>query len=129
MTTRQSIYIPGFKHKNPIPNACVVDGLLMSGIILGVDPATGDMPADVETQCANMFGHVRAILEAAGGTPDNIIKMTVWLRDHSQRKPVNDEWVKLFPEHDDRPARHAMPLVSEGPSLVQCDVTAVLSRQ
>lgn len=129
MTTRHSIYIPGFKHKNPIPNACVVNGLLMSGIILGVDPATGDMPADVETQCANMFGHVRAILEAAGCTPDNIIKMTVWLRDHSQRKPVNDEWLKLFPEHDDRPARHTMPLISEGPSLVQCDVTAVLSRQ
>ncbi|MGH8783187.1 RidA family protein [Paraburkholderia sp.] len=128
MARRKSIYLAGFKHKNPIPNACVIDGLLMSGVVLGVDPATGDMPATFEAQCANMFGHVRAIVEAAGGTPVDIIKMTVWLRDPSQRQPVNDEWLKLFPDHDDRPARHALPLTAEGPSLVQCDVTAVLPR-
>lgn len=128
MSRRKSIYIAGFKHKNPIPNACVIDGLLMSGVINGSDPVTGEMPAAIEDQCANMFGHVRAIVEAAGGTPADIVKMTVWLRDRSQRKSVNDEWVKLFPDHDDRPARHALPLASEGASLVQCDVTAVLRR-
>ena len=128
MTRRKSIYLSGFKHKNPIPNACVIDGLLMSGVILGTDPVTGEMPATIEAQCANLFSHARAIVEAAGGTPADIIKMTVWLRDLTQRQPVNDEWVKLFPDHDDRPARHALPLMAEGPSLVQCDVTAVLPR-
>ena len=128
MARRESIYLSGFKHKNPIPNACVVDGLLMSGVILGVDAATGEMPASIEAQCANMFGHVRAILQAAKGTTDDIIKITVWLRDPSQRKPVNDEWLAMFPDHDDRPARHALPLTSDGPALVQCDVTAVLTR-
>jgi enamine deaminase RidA (YjgF/YER057c/UK114 family) len=128
MPRRNSIYLSGFKHKNPIPNACVIDGLLMSGVILGTDPVTGDMPSTIEAQCANMFGHVRAIVVAAGGSPADIIKMTVWLRDLTQRQPVNDEWVKLFPEHDDRPARHALPLTTDGPSLAQCDVTAVLPR-
>lgn len=128
MGRRKSIYLPGFKHKNPIPNACVIDGLLMSGVILGVDPATGNMPATIEEQCANLFGHVRAIVEAGGGTPDDILKVTVWLRDLSQRQPVNDEWVKLFPDHEDRPARHALPLTADGPSLVQCDVIAKLPR-
>lgn len=127
MARRKSIYVAGFKHKNPVPNACVIDGLLMSGVILGVHPETGEMPTSIEAQCSNMFSHVRAIVEAAGGTPADIIKMTVWLRDVSQRQAVNDEWVKLFPNHDDRPARHALPLSAEGPSLVQCDVTAVLS--
>lgn len=128
MTRRKSIYLSGFKHKNPIPNACVIDGLLMSGVVLGTDPVTGEMPPTMEAQCANMFGHVRAIVEAAGGTTADILKMTVWFRDLSQRGPVNDEWVRMFPEHDDRPARHALPLTAEGPSLVQCDVTAVLPR-
>jgi 2-iminobutanoate/2-iminopropanoate deaminase len=126
MARRKSIYLAGFKHKNPIPNACVIDGLLMSGVILGTDPATGEMPATIEAQCANMFGHVRAIVEAGGGSPADILKMTVWLRDLSQRQPVNDEWLKLFPDHDDRPARHALPLTADGPSLVQCDVIAML---
>ncbi|VCU71654.1 RutC family protein [Pigmentiphaga humi] len=126
MTRRVSIYLPDSRHRNPIPNACIVNGLLMSGVILGTDPQTGEMPATIEAQCANMFAHVRALVETAGGTPDDIVKMTVWLRDPGQRKPVNDEWTRLFPHHDDRPARHALPLLAEGPSLVQCDVTAVL---
>jgi 2-iminobutanoate/2-iminopropanoate deaminase len=128
MSRRKSIYLPGFKHKNPIPNACVIDGLLMSGVILGTDPETGEMPAAIEAQCANMFGHVRATVSAAGGSSDDILKMTVWLKDVSQRQAVNDEWIKLFPDHDDRPARHALTLITEGPSLVQCDVIAVLPR-
>jgi enamine deaminase RidA (YjgF/YER057c/UK114 family) len=128
MGRRKSIYLSSFKHKNPIPNACVVDGLLMSGIILGVDPVTGKMPAEIEVQCANMFGYVKAILQEAGGTLDDVVKITVWLRDPSQREPVNNEWLKLFPEHDDRPARHALPLTSDGPSLVQCDMIAMLPR-
>lgn len=128
MPRRQSIYIPGFKHKNPVPNACVIDGLLMSGIILGVDPVTGEMPASLEAQCANMFGHVRAIVATAGGTAADILKLTVWMRDPTQRDALNAAWLELFPDHDDRPARHAMPLAAQGPSLVQCDVTAVLGR-
>jgi 2-iminobutanoate/2-iminopropanoate deaminase len=128
MTRRRSIYVEGFKHKNPIPNACVIDGLLMSGVILGVDPVSGELPQTVEAQCANMFAHVRAIVETGGGTLADIVKITVWLRDPSQRKPVNDEWLKLFPDPDDRPARHTMPLVATGASLVQCDVVAVLAR-
>lgn len=129
MPRRKSIYLAGFKHKNPIPNACVIDGLMMSGVILGVDPATGELPASIEAQCTNMFDHVRAIVHAAGCAPADIIKITVWLRDATQRHALNEQWLKLFPDHDDRPARHALPLTAEGPALVQCDVTAVLPRR
>lgn len=87
MARRKSIYISGFKHKNPVPNACVIDGLLMSGVILGVDPVTGEMPPTIEAQCANLFAHVRAIVEAAGGTTADILKITVWLRDVTHRVP------------------------------------------
>lgn len=127
MGRRRSIYLAGFKHKNPIPNAAVVGGLLMSGVILGVDPQTGEMPATLEAQCANMFVHLKATVEAAGGTMDDVVKINVWMKDLSARQVVNEEWLKLFPDHDDRPARHAHPLVAEGPALIQCDVTAVLA--
>jgi 2-iminobutanoate/2-iminopropanoate deaminase len=128
MSRRKSIYLSGFKHKNPVPNACVIDGLLMSGVILGTDPETGVMPDTIEEQVKNMFGHMCATVVAGGGGLADIIKVTVWLRDVTQRGPVNDEWIKLFPDHEDRPARHAQPLVAEGSSLVQCDVVAVLPR-
>ena len=41
MQRRRSIYLDGFGHKNPIPAACMIDGLLMTGIIYGQDPETG----------------------------------------------------------------------------------------
>lgn len=128
MARRQSIHIAGFQHVNPIPNACRIGNLLMSGVILGTDPVTGKIPPTLEEQCAHMFAHVKAIVEAGGGTTEDIIKMTVWLKDRSQRKPVNDEWLKMFPDEHSRPARHALPMNGDGPALVQCDFTAVIDR-
>jgi 2-iminobutanoate/2-iminopropanoate deaminase len=123
---RQSVYIGGFKHANPIPNACRIGNLLMSGVILGRDPVTGTMPKTIEKQCANMFAHMKAIVEAGGGTTDDIIKMTVWLQDRTQRAPVNAEWVKMFPDQQTRSARHSLQMDMDGGALVQCDFTAVI---
>jgi 2-iminobutanoate/2-iminopropanoate deaminase len=123
---RRSVYIGEFKHANPIPNACRIDRLLMSGVILGRDPGTGGMPPDIETQCANMFAHMKAIVEAGGGTTDDIIKVTIWLKDRTQRSPVNVEWMKMFPDEGSRPARHALQMEMDGGAFVQCDFTAVI---
>jgi len=122
---RKSVHIGGFKHVNPIPNACRIGNLVMSGVILGRD-ADGKMPESLEAQCANMFGHMKATVEAAGGTTDDIIKMTVWLKDRSQRGPLNAEWLKMFPDERSRPARHSQQSEMEGGTLVQCDFTAVI---
>ena len=126
MARRRSIHIGEFKHANPIPNASRIGHLLMSGVILGRDPVTAEMPASIEQQCANMFAHMKAIVEAGGGSTDDIIKMTVWLKDRSQRGPVNTEWLKMFPDEHSRPARHALQMDMEGGALVQCDFTAVI---
>jgi enamine deaminase RidA (YjgF/YER057c/UK114 family) len=75
-----------------------------------------------------MFAHMKATVEAAGGSTDDIIKMTVWLKDRSQRGPVNAEWLKMFPDEHSRPARHALPMDNmDGGALVQCDFTAVIN--
>jgi 2-iminobutanoate/2-iminopropanoate deaminase len=123
-TTRRSINVEGYSHVNPIPAASRVGNLLMSGVITGRD-ASGGMPASIEEQCANMFHTVVRIVEAAGGTSANIVKMTVWLSDPANREALNQEWIKLFPDSASRPARHTFPLGGGGNSLVQCDITAV----
>jgi 2-iminobutanoate/2-iminopropanoate deaminase len=126
MARRKSIHIGEFKHANPIPNACRIENLLMSGAILGRDPATGSMPQRIEDQSANMFVHMKAIVEAGGGTTSDIIKITVWLQDRTQGDPVNTEWLKMFPDEHSLPARHALQMDMEGGALVQCDFTAVI---
>ena len=71
----------------------------------GADPASAKLAATLEQQCAFMFLHMRQAVEAGGATVEDIIKVTVWMKE-LQRKPVNDEWVKMFPDpHRGRPAR------------------------
>jgi enamine deaminase RidA (YjgF/YER057c/UK114 family) len=123
---RRSINIESFGHVNPIPAACRIGSLLISSVISGRDRVTGGMPPTIEAQCAQMFRVVREIVESAGGTPANIIKMTVWLRDPGNRDALNAEWVRQFPDPGSRPARHTLPLIGGGDSLVQCDITAVI---
>ena len=122
---RRSINIPGFKHVNPIPNASMIGGLLMSGVILGVDAQTGKLPPDLKDQSANMFAHVRSILAEEGCTLEDVIKMTIWLKDPADRAALNEEWTKLFPDPASRPARHALPHQGGGDALILCDVIAV----
>ena len=87
MGRRQTFHVDGFSHKNPIPAACRVGPLLMTGLVNGMDPATGQLAGTLEAQCALMFLQVRRILEAAGGSVDDIVRMHVWLKDRSQREP------------------------------------------
>jgi enamine deaminase RidA (YjgF/YER057c/UK114 family) len=124
MKRRTSIHIAGFKHVNPIPNAARIGNMLMSGVIVGMD-SDGSLPSDITRQCSNMFAHIRSIVEQAGGTTEDILKITVWMKDPTQRGVLNDEWLKMFPDENNRPARHTM-LAAGGPALIQCDITAVI---
>jgi enamine deaminase RidA (YjgF/YER057c/UK114 family) len=123
---RTSIHVGGLAHANPVPAASRIDRFVFSGAITGRDPQTREMPADLSTQCANMFRHVRDIVEAAGGTTGDIVKMTVWLRDYRDRDALNEQWEAMFPDPDSRPARHALAATFDGDTLAQCDFIAVL---
>jgi len=126
MPKRQSVNFPGFSHQNPIPNASRIGNVMMSSVISGVDPGTRNLPAELPGQVANLFKHIRAAVEAAGGTPDNILKITFWMKDPTTgRAALNDEWVKMFPEAASRPARHTLSLGGGSQALVTCDFVAV----
>ena len=122
---RRSVYIDEFAHKSPIPNASRIGNIVASGLIRGVDPATGTFPPSVEQQSALMFAHMRRTVEAGGAKVEDIIKVTFWMKE-LQRKPVNDEWVKMFPDPASRPARQIMEVPMEPGVLVQCDFLAVI---
>ena len=127
MSRRQTYHVAGFSHANPIPAAARVGPLLMSGLVNGTDPATGKLAEGLEAQCACMFQQVRNVLAAAGGTPDQLVRMTVWLKDRSQRGPLNEQWLAMFPNADDRPARLSLEATGlTAGILVQCEITAYI---
>lgn len=128
MGKRQSINVPGLSHgANPIPAASKVGPLLMSGGVIGFDPATGDLPEDVAAQCANMFHWVRELCKAAGGSTEDIAKMTMFVADMSSRALINEHWVAMFPDEANRPARHTQLNPNmKAPMQIQCDIVAYI---
>jgi 2-iminobutanoate/2-iminopropanoate deaminase len=119
----------GLQHDNPIPSASRIGGLVATGSIFGKDPATGGKFVDgAEAQVAVMFANIRRVAEAAGGTPDNILKLEVWVKAPEYRKIVNQHWLVMFPDEHSRPARHTFidPDLA-GAALVQCSFLAVIA--
>tara|TARA_R110002167_G_scaffold49932_1_gene145931 strand:+ start:298 stop:687 length:390 start_codon:yes stop_codon:yes gene_type:complete len=126
MAKRQSVNFPGFSHANPIPNASRIGNIMMSSVISGRDPDGSGLPEDLAGQIVNIFKHVRSAVETAGGTPDDILRITFYVKDPAVGRPaLNEEWVKMFPDENSRPARHTLTLAGSGPNLVTCEFTAV----
>lgn len=106
---RRSIHVPGLGHgSQPIPVASVVGGLLATGGISGRDPVTNEIPEDPAAEVAQAFANLRAVLEAAGASPDDVAKVTVLVQDREVRQHINPVWVEMFPDHESRPARHTL---------------------
>ncbi|MDD2546358.1 MAG: RidA family protein [Burkholderiaceae bacterium] len=127
---RKSIYIEGFSHgNNPVPAATVMGHTLMTGAIFGTVCETGKVPEAAEDQCRLMFDNARRILEAAGGSFANVLKMSFFLRPETSRELLNTHWVAAFPDPDSRPARHVIVSTTLPASMaLQCDMVAHLDR-
>ena len=123
----RSIHVAGVQHGAPIPFGARVGNMIFSSGILGADPATGKIPEDLESQCEFAFGNMKAMVENAGGDISGIGKITVYMKDRSQRDAVNKPWLAMFPDEDDRPARHAIEYDAFPPGvLVQLEIIAVV---
>jgi 2-iminobutanoate/2-iminopropanoate deaminase len=126
---RRSIEVPGLRHGAlPIPVASVVGNLLVSGGINPVDPETGAVPDDTDAQVAAAFANVRRVLAAAGGSPEDVVKCTVFVRDRAIRPVVDKYWVEMFPDPASRPARHTLSADLQGNTQLQLEIMAVLGQ-
>ena len=129
MSGRMSIDVEGFNHGvQPIPAACRVGNVVMTGGIAGIDPATGTLPDDVAKQAELMFINLARILAAAGASMGGLVKMTVWVKVPEARTALNEQWTRAFPDARSRPARHT--LVNDhmpANMLIQCDGFAVIT--
>jgi enamine deaminase RidA (YjgF/YER057c/UK114 family) len=124
---RQVLRIPGVSHgNNPIPYGVRIGKMVFSGGISGQDPATSQIPSEPERQAALIFQHIRTLVEQAGGTTDDVAHVTVFLKDNKYRDNINVEWLKMFPDEENRPTRHTLIYELRGDAVMQCEIIAVL---
>ena len=95
------------QHHNPVPNAAILRGLLVTSGILGKRLESDDYPADKSEQTALVFRYLEVILDEAGATLEDVIKLDLYFADKGDRKLANEHWLRLWPDPTRRPARQA----------------------
>lgn len=123
---RRSIDIPNVRHTAPIPMGARVGNYVFSSGIMGANPATGEIPDDAQQQADFAFQNLRTFLEAAGAKPEDVGHITVYVKDNKYRELVNKPWLEMFPDEQNRPARHAVETNLARNMLIQLEVIAVV---
>jgi len=82
----------------PYSQAIDLGDLVFTSGQIPVDPATGAIAADVESQARQSLTNVRAILEAAGTDMSRVVKTTVFLADMNDFATVNAVYGEFFPQ-------------------------------
>ncbi len=130
MTTqrKRSIEVPGVSHgAAPIPMGARVGNTIFTSGIMGKDPATDKLAVDAADQARFAFQHLKSIVEIGGGTLADIGRVTVYIKDNSVREFINAQWVAMFPDPHDRPARHTLTYDLQHGMWLQLEAVAVVS--
>lgn len=106
----------------PYAQAVSVNGVVYSS---GQIPVTADgllVEGTIEEQTHQVFENVKAVLEAAESSLDQVIKATVFLTDMDNFVAVNDVYAEHFGSHT--PARSCVE-VSRLPKDVQIEIEVI----
>ena len=88
------------------------------------NPSTGKAPEGIEEQTRQVMMNLKNIIEAAGGTMDNVVKSTVHLRNLDDFAAFNKVYSSFF--NPPYPVRTTVGSALLGGILVEVDVVAEL---
>ncbi|MCL6565296.1 MAG: RidA family protein [Acidobacteriia bacterium] len=109
---RRVINLPGRTDTLPFSNAVLAgDTLYLSGTI-GIDPATGRPPANIEDEARLVLDNLKRVLEAAGMSMEDLVSVTVYCPDLSLYDRFNAVYRTYFAR--ELPAR---AFIGSGPLL------------
>lgn len=105
-------------------HAVVANGFVFVSGQGPVDPATGRMPDDFAGQVRQTLANLRTILEGAGSSLDDVVKINCYLSDVTRFREWNALYAEFFPAAP--PARTTVACQLNG-IQVEVDCIAVLS--
>ena len=109
----------------PYNQAIKAGGMVFCAGQVGLDPATGSLvDGGVDAQTRRTFENLRAVLEGAGTSLDNIVKTTVFLTDLADFTEMNDVYATYFTS--DPPARSTVQVAGlPGGASVEIEAIAL----
>jgi 2-iminobutanoate/2-iminopropanoate deaminase len=90
---------------------------------IGLDPASGEMAPDLAGQTKRALENLRAVLGAAGLTPADVVKVTLYLVDMKDFVAVNELYAGFFGNHKPARATVAVAALPKG-ALMEIDAIA-----
>jgi 2-iminobutanoate/2-iminopropanoate deaminase len=121
---RQPVSVPGLGHRDPLPLGVRIGDHVFSSVVTGDDPSGGPRP-EGRAQIDQAFRNMRSIVEAAGGAPDDVNLVWVYLGDFAYQAAMVESWLEVFPTDGNRPARKTFPYdLGGGANLMQLQFTA-----
>ena len=106
----------------PYSQAIKANGFLFASGQIPVNPETGEIPEGIEAQTEQSLKNVKAILEAEGLTPADVVKTTVFIQDMADFAKVNEIYAKYFTENP--PARSCVE-VAKLPKAVLIEIEII----
>ena len=110
----------------PYSQAIRVGNMVFTAGQVAIDPATGTMAGeDAAAQAEQVLKNVKAVLEAAGSSLDNVVKATVFLKSMGDYTAVNEVYARYFPNNP--PARSAVAVAAlPRNALVEIEAIAIV---
>jgi 2-iminobutanoate/2-iminopropanoate deaminase len=108
----------------PYSHAVVANGFVFISGQGPVSPETGTMPDAFADQVRQTLKNVQTILEAAGSSLDDVVKVNAYVTDLTRFAEFNDVYKEFF--RDDPPARTTVATALLG-ILVEVDCIAAIS--
>ena len=105
----------------PYSQGYQVGDLVFTSGQIPVNPENGSVPASISEQAEQSCKNVKAILESAGTTIENVFKTTCFLADMADFAAFNEVYAKYFVSN---PARSCVA-VKELPKGVLCEIEAI----
>lgn len=108
----------------PYNQAVTFNGMLFVSGQIALDPNSGELVlSDIETETHRVLQNVKAILEAAGSSLEQVLKATVFVKDMNLFGRINVVYGEYFkPEW--APARELVQ-VSELPKFVNIEISVI----
>lgn len=80
----------------PYSQGIVFGNMVYTSGQIPVNPADGSVPASIEEQATQSLNNVKAVLEAAGASMDDVIKTTVFIQNMDDFAKINSVYAAYF---------------------------------